>query len=70
MLCISSRATLATKFLSHTQIYKQTETVIFQKYSNRDQDIPKRVNPSKTDKSKILTKPILFPIYIEETADL
>ena len=33
----------------------------------RIQDIPKRVNPSKTGSRKICTKPILSSIYIEES---
>ena len=60
---ISSRVTPATKFLSPTD----TQTDIFKKQSNHVQDIPKRLNPVKNQKSKIFTKPILSSIYIEES---
>ena len=52
----SSRATLATKFLSHTHRHADTQTHIqtdiFQELTNRVQDIPERVNPSKTGNRK------------------
>ena len=62
ILSISPGSTLATKFLSHThtdiQTHRHTDTQpdrqtdIFQKQSNRVQDILKRVNPSKTGNRK------------------
>ena len=51
-------------FVTHTQT--DTQTNIFQKYSNRVQDIPKRVDPSKIENRKICSKPILSSIQIEE----
>ena len=47
ILCISSRATFATNFLSHRQ------ADIFLKQSNHVQDIPKCVNPSETGSRKL-----------------
>ena len=47
----------------HTHTDRQTD--IFQTQSNRVQDIPKRVNPSKTGNRKF-AKPILSSTYIEE----
>ena len=57
ILLISFRVTLATKFLSYTE----RQTGIFQKLSIRVQDIPKRVNPSKTGSQK----PILY-LFIQK----
>ena len=51
-MCIRSLLTLATQFLYQTDI--------FQKYSNRVQDKPKRVNPSKIRSLKNFTKKKLF----------
>ena len=53
-MCISSRATLAIKFLSHTDI--------FQKLSNRVQVTLKRVNLSRTGSRKFLEN----QYYLEE----
>ena len=60
ILSISSGATLGPKFLSHTHTEGATQadtqahrlTDIFQKQSNRVQDIIKRVNPSKSGSQK------------------
>ena len=51
-MCINSCVINDTKFLSHT--HRQTDglTGVFQKKSNRVQDIPKRVNPSITGNRK------------------
>ena len=54
IMCISSRATLAIKFLSHTDI--------FQKLSNRVQVTLKRVNLSRTGSRKFLEN----QYYLEE----
>ena len=50
--CISSWAKLAEKFLSPTHRHTDKQTGIFQKQSNRVQDIPKRVNPPKSGNRK------------------
>ena len=69
ILCISSRDTLATKFLSHTYRHTHThrQTDIFQKWSKRVQDVSKRVNPSKTGSRKFLRKQYVLLIYMEES---
>ena len=69
ILCISSRATLATKFLSHTHTSTHTDrqTDIFQKWSKRVQGVPKRVNPSKAGSRKFLRNQYFLLIYIEES---
>ena len=53
--CISSRATLATKFLSHPEIVKSCL------------GYPKTCKSIENRKSKICTKPILSYTYIEES---
>ena len=64
ILCISSRATLAIKFLSHT--HRQTERhfpEIVKLFSGH----PKTYKSIKNRKSKIFTKPILSSVYTEES---
>ena len=71
---ISSRATLATKFLSHThtdtQSYRHTDTQTdrhFPKIVKSCSGHPKTCKSIKNRKSKICMKPILPSSYIEES---
>ena len=74
ILCITSRVTLAAKFLSHThsqtdigQINRQTffrNTEIVFKTSQR------HVNPSKTGNRKFLRSQCFFFIYIQESKNV
>ena len=63
------RTSLATNFLSYTHRHIDAQTDIFQKQSNRVEDIPKRVNPSKTGNRKFARNQysIQPSIYIEES---
>ena len=67
ILLISFWATLGTKFLSHTYRHTGRETDrqadIFQKWWNCVQDIPKRVNLSKTGNQKFARNQY-FPLFI------
>ena len=68
ILFISSRATLATKFLSHT--HRHTDRQIdrhFPEIVKSCSGHPKTCKSVKNRKSKICTKPILSSSYIEES---
>ena len=64
ILFISSRATLATKFLSHT--HRHTDW-LFPEIVKSCSGHPKTCKSIQNRKSKICTKPILSSIYIEES---
>ena len=50
----------------HTDRHTDGQIDIFQKQSNRIQDIPKRVNPSKTGNQKFSKNQYFFSTYTEE----
>ena len=65
---ISSRVTLATKFLSHTHRHIDTQTDRhFPEIVKSCSRPPKTCKSIKTRKSKISTKPIFSSTYIEES---
>ena len=64
---ISSRATHATKFLSHTDRHTDRQTSSTVKSCS---DHPKMCKSIKNRKSKIFTKPTLSSIYITLNLDL
>ena len=65
VLCFSSRATLATKFLSHTNTDTKTDRH-FPEIVKSCSKYPKTCKTIKNRKSKICTKPIFYSIYIDE----
>ena len=62
-MSISSQATLATKFLSHTQ--RQTD-IHYSEIVKSCSGLPKTCESVKNPKSKICMKPNRSYIYIEE----
>ena len=68
ILFISSRATLATKFLSHTHRHTDRQTHRhFPEIVKSCSGHPKTCKSIENWKSKICTKPILPSTYIEES---
>ena len=72
ILFISSRATLATKFLSHTHRHTDTQTQRqtdrhFPKIVKSFSGYPETCKSIENWKSKICMKPILSSIYTEES---
>ena len=66
-LAISSQATLATKFLSHTHRHKDTH---FPEIVKSCSGHPKTCKSIENRKSKICTKLVFSSTYIEESNEL